>query len=142
MDSGIKILIDSSMYVNLMEMDSLKKELILFGGLLIVFLGFLVIVGPPEYSELAITIVAFTITWFIISYLIKRYRVGNMDTDSLKKEILWFSVLLIIFLSFLVIVGSPDYSELAIATAAFTFIWFIRSYLVKTFSLQKTKMDQ
>ncbi len=124
-----------------MDMDSLKKELIWFGSLLIVLIVFLMIVGFPEYSELAIATTAFAINWLIVSYSVKRFGVGSMDTDSLKKELIWFGGLLIVLIVFLMIVGSVEYSELAIATTAFTLIWFIRSYLVKRYAVAEQRMN-
>lgn len=60
-----------------MNMDSLKKELIWFGGVLIAFLGFLTIVsqedGGLSISVYAIVTAAFAITWIIRSYAVKRF---------------------------------------------------------------------
>lgn len=122
-----------------MGSNSIKKEFIWFGALLIVFLSFLMLVGSPEYFELMIATASFTFSWFIVSYCVKRFGIGSLDMDSLKKELIWFGALLIAFLSFLVIAGSPKLSELVIATAIFTFIWIIRSYVVKTFATSSNK---
>ncbi len=106
----------------------MRKELIWSVGLLIVFLLFLIITGEPEFSDLTLIVVAYTINWVIISYNLK--RIGTHGAD---REMMWFGGLLIIFLCFLVIVGSPKYPELVIATAAFTFVWIVRSYLASKF---------
>ncbi len=119
-------------------MHSLKNELIWFSALLIVFVSFIVIVGRPQSSELVIAVAAFSFTWSIGSYFIKRIDVGLRDPESIKKELKWYVSIMIIFLSILVIVGSPGYSDLLIATAAFTFIWILRSYLVKKFALRES----
>ena len=120
-----------------MDKISNKNELLWFSGLLIVFLTFMALVGDPEVTELGIAAVAFTFSWVILSYTIKRFGVGGTDKDSIQKEIQWYIVFLIVFLAFLVLIGKPSYADLAVAGAAFTLVWFIRSYLVKKFHTSK-----
>ena len=82
-----------------------KNELLWFGGLLIVFLTFIVLVGDPEVTELGIAGAAFALTWFIVSYTVKRFGVGSTDKGSLKKELQWF---IDSYLAFAVTPNRPD----------------------------------
>jgi len=125
-----------------MELNEFKKELIWFSGVFALFFVFLMLAGPPDLVELAIAITAFSFTWGIISYSIKRYGVGELDSDSLKKEITWFIFLLFTFLCSLAVFASPELIDLLIAGAAFSFIWLIRSILVRKFtSSEKNGME-
>ena len=59
---------------------SMQKELIWFGGLLIGFLGLLTIVSQEEggmgiWAYVIVTF-AFTITWIVRSYAVKRFKGG------------------------------------------------------------------
>ncbi|MHA1911943.1 MAG: hypothetical protein ACTSYA_09625 [Candidatus Kariarchaeaceae archaeon] len=117
-----------------MEPNSFKTEFIWFSGVLTLFFALLIITGSPDIIEMVIALSAFSFTWGIISYLIKRYGVGELDSDSLKKEVTWFIFLLFTFLGSLVLFASPKFIDLLIAGAAFSFIWLIRSILVRKFT--------
>ncbi|MHA2248875.1 MAG: hypothetical protein ACXAD7_00870 [Candidatus Kariarchaeaceae archaeon] len=55
------------------DLDSLKKEATWFVLFLFTFLVVLVILGSPEYFELLLAAVAFTIIWVIRSALVKKF---------------------------------------------------------------------
>jgi len=119
------------------------KELIIAGSFLIAFIGFLMINGTLIYSDLAMAIGAYIISWCIVSYCVKRFGAGSMDKNSLLKELIWFGVILIVFLAFLTLVSQEDgglsISVYVIVTTAFAITWVIRSYAVKRFAAQKVK---
>ncbi len=52
---------------------STEREIMWFGGILIIFLGLLIILGPPTRTEIAIAGSAFTFIWVIRSYLAKKF---------------------------------------------------------------------
>ncbi len=79
-----------------MDKESSKNELLWFSSLLIVFLTFIVLLGDPGIIELGIATAAFAFTWFIVSYSVKRFGVGGTDKESLKKELQWFTIFLIV----------------------------------------------
>jgi len=118
-------------------MDPFKNELIWYGVFLIAFIGFLMIGGIPNYSELAIAIIAFTISWCIVSLSIKRFGAGGTDAKSLQKELLWFGGILVAFLGLLTIVSQEDGGmtiwAYVIVTIAFSITWTVRSYAAKRF---------
>ena len=84
-----------------------------------------------EYSieSIIFVIVVFAMNWAVISFFIKKFG----DKNSFQKELKWFFGLLALFLGFLLIVGVNTLYDYAIATSAFTFIWIVRSSLIKRF---------
>ncbi|MHA2101572.1 MAG: hypothetical protein ACW99A_23210 [Candidatus Kariarchaeaceae archaeon] len=112
----------------------LREELLWLSSSLLLFLVALLILGSPGFIELIIITITFAFTWFIVSINIKRFGVGGTDSESLKKELRWYTSLLVIFLIILLIIGSPSYSELALVTIVYSFIWLTRSFLVKILS--------
>ena len=113
------------------------KEFIWGSVFLIAFIGLLMIGGIPNYSELAIAIIAFTISWCIVSLSIKRFGAGGTDAKSLQKELLWFGGILVAFLGILTIVSHEDGGmtiwAYVIVTIAFSITWTVRSYAAKRF---------
>jgi len=67
----------------------------------------------------------------------KKTGMTNSVKQYLKKELIWFAVVLIAFLGVLTMVsqedGGMDMWAYVVATTAFTFIWIIKSYLIKGF---------
>ncbi len=98
---------------------------------------------PLVYSDLTIVIAAYTISWYIVSYSVKRFGSSGIDRSSLKKELVWFGANLTTFLGLLTIVSQEDsrlrIADYAIVTAAFSITWIIRSYALKRFAAQKIK---
>jgi hypothetical protein len=117
--------------------NSLKNELNWFLGILLSFLSPVIIIGSPNIIEVLIVTVTFTVTWITLSFCIKKEYIGNNNSNSIKKEIIWFSVFLILFLGLLLIFGTLSYLELALVSSAYTIIWIIRSFLFK--QIQKGK---
>lgn len=117
-----------------MDNTFLKEELIWFIGLLAAFISLLIIIEPPKLLEIVIIILSYSLNWLIVRYLIKKIGSTEIKDDSLKQEIVWFGGILIIFLSTLVIIGNPSSSDLVIIIVVYSFIWVIRSYLVKRFA--------
>jgi hypothetical protein len=60
-----------------------------------------------------------------------------MSRTSFKTELIWFFGVLVLFIAFLLIAGPPNPIELVIAITAFSFIWLLKSILVKKFALPK-----
>ncbi len=85
-----------------------KKGLIIAGSFLIVYIGLLTLNRPLIYSDLAISIAAYAISWYIVSYSVKRFGPGGKDRSSLQKERIWFGVILTAFLGFLTLVSQED----------------------------------
>ncbi len=118
-------------------MNPIKKEIVWFFGVLIAFILLLVLVGFPKILEFSILIATFIFTWVILSISYKKGILGNNDTKSLRKELIWFVVLLTIFLSLLLLLGSPTYTDLALMALVFTAIWIFRSFLFKYLASRK-----
>lgn len=120
-----------------------KKGFLIADSFLIIFIALLTINRPLVYSDLAIAIVTYTISWYIVSYSVKRFGPGGKDRSSLQKELIWFGVILTAFLGLLTIVTQADdglrIMDYAIITTAFSFTWIIRSYAIKRFTAQKIK---
>ncbi|OLS27179.1 MAG: hypothetical protein HeimC2_12890 [Candidatus Heimdallarchaeota archaeon LC_2] len=114
------------------QIDSFK-EILYFGGILILFLLSLRVIGSPNFNEILILILAYTITWAIVRMSIKRFGVGSLESEDLQKELKWFGVSISIFLVFLIIIGIKKYSDLIISGLAFSFIWSLRSLLIKRY---------
>ena len=55
------------------DKNSLQKELQWFFGLLVLFLGFLLVIGVKTSYDYAIAMSAFTFIWIIRSFFIKRF---------------------------------------------------------------------
>ena len=55
------------------DKNSLQKELQWFFGLLVLFLGFLLVIGVETSYDYAIAMSAFTLIWIIRSFFIKRF---------------------------------------------------------------------
>ena len=55
------------------DKNSLQKELHWFFGLLVLFLGFLLVIGVKTSYDYAIAMSAFTFIWIIRSFFIKRF---------------------------------------------------------------------
>ena len=119
-------------------MDSLNKELLWFGSFLIAFIAFLMIGGIPNISELVIALAAFTVSWCVVSFSIKRFGAGGTDRESIQKELIWFGGILVGFLGLLTIVSQEDGGmgiwAYVIVIFAFSVTWIIRSYAAKRFS--------
>ena len=64
--------------------------------------------STPCISDLAIAIVTYTISWYIVSYSVKRFGPGGKDRSSLQKELIWFGVILTAFLGLLTLVSQED----------------------------------
>ncbi|MHA1612791.1 MAG: hypothetical protein ACTSYU_12110 [Promethearchaeota archaeon] len=118
-------------------MNPRKKELNWFFGVLLAFILLLVLIGFPEIQEFSILIATFTLTWMILSNSYKKGILGNNDTKYLRKELIWFVALLTIFLSLLLLLGSPTYTDLALVSLVFTVIWIIRSFLFRHLASRK-----
>ena len=118
-------------------MGSLDKELMWFGSLLIVFIAVLMIGGPPDISELVIAMAAFTVSWCVVSFSVKRFSAGGTDRESMRKELIWFGGILVGFLGLLTIVsyeeGGMGIWAYMIVIFAFSITWIIRSYAAKRF---------
>ncbi|MHA1673695.1 MAG: hypothetical protein ACTSYI_08700 [Promethearchaeota archaeon] len=118
-------------------MNPREKELIWFFSVLIGFILLLVLIGFPEIQELSILIATLALTWVILSFSYKKGILGNSDIKSLRKELIWFVVFLAIFLSLLLLLGSPTYTDLALVAFLFSVIWVIRSFLFKFLASRK-----
>ena len=116
-----------------MNLSDLQKEILYFSVILILFLVSLFIIESPNISEIVILIIVYSIAWLIVRTSIKRYGTGSFESEDLQKELKWFGVSIIIFMVFLIIIGIKSLSDLVIAGFAFTFIWILRSVLVKHF---------
>ena len=118
-------------------MGALDKELMWFGSFLIAFIAFMMIGGPPDLSELVIAMAAFTVSWCLVSFSIKRFGAGGTDGDSMQKELIWFGGILVGFLGLLTIVsreeGGMGIWAYMIVIFAFSITWIIRSYAAKRF---------
>ena len=82
-----------------------------------------------DYSieSIIFAIVIFAMNWAVIHFFIKKFG----DKNSFQKELKWFFGFLAIFLGFLYLIGVKTLYDYAIAMSAFTFIWIVRSYLIK-----------
>jgi len=116
-------------------LNSFNKELMWFGSFLIAFVVFFMIGGFPDPYELVIAIAAFTVSWCIVSFSIKRSGAGGTDRGSMQKELLWFGGILIGFLGLLTLVtfedGGMGLWAYIIVIFAFSITWIVRSYAAK-----------
>jgi Flp pilus assembly protein TadB len=61
-----------------------------------------------------------------------------MENNNLKKEILWFSGFLVVFIIILMVLGPPSSSDLTIAIGTFILVWGLKSLLFKSLSKKKS----
>ena len=120
--------------------EELQNELTWAFGTLIGFIIFLLLGGINAVSEIAISVGAFVLSWSVMSFFLKKYGSDNDVGNRLKKEIKWFSAILILFLTVMTVIGMTDseleltYSLYATLVLGYTLIWIIRSSAIKYFN--------
>ena len=109
-------------------------------GALVAFVAFLIVGGISEIADMAISVGAFAVSWFGVSYFIKNYGPGGASKQDLEKEFQWYAGMLVLFLAIMTLIGrSDDEVELTASVYGmfvfgFTLIWVVRSVAIKYFS--------
>ena len=109
-------------------------------GALVAFVAFLIVGGISEIADMAISVGAFAVSWFGVSYFIKNYGPGGASKQDLAKEFQWYAGMLVLFLAIMTLIGrSDDEVELTASVYGmfvfgFTLIWVVRSVAIKYFS--------
>ena len=120
--------------------ENIQKELMIASGALVTFVMFLIIGGISEIADMAISVGAFAVSWFGISYFIKNYGPGGTSKQDLEKEFQWYAGLLVLFLAIMTLIGRSDpeveltASVYGLFVFGFTLIWIVRSVAIKYFS--------
>jgi len=116
-----------------MSKKSSYKEFRWFFGFFVLFMSPLLIFGSPKFSDLLFISFAYLTPWVLVRISISKFGPGDTFQEALLKELMIFVLILFIFTTFILIIGSPSTYELIIAILAFSLIWLIRRYLVKRF---------
>jgi hypothetical protein len=120
--------------------EDIQKEMMFASGALVAFVVFLIVGGISEIADMAISVGAFAVSWFGVSYFIKNYGPGGSSKQDLEKEFQWYAGMLVLFLAIMTLIGKSD-DELELTASVygmfvfgFTLIWVVRSVAVKYFS--------
>ena len=120
--------------------EDIQKEMMFASGALVAFVVFLIVGGISEIADMAISVGAFAVSWFGVSYFIKNYGPGGASKQDLEKEFQWYAGMLVLFLAIMTLIGKSD-DELELTASVygmfvfgFTLIWVVRSVAVKYFS--------
>ena len=120
--------------------EDIQKEMMIASGALVAFVAFLIVGGISEIADMAISVGAFAVSWFGVSYFIKNYGPGGSSKQDLEKEFQWYAGMLVLFLAIMTLIGKSD-DELELTASVygmfvfgFTLIWVVRSVAVKYFS--------
>ena len=120
--------------------EDIQKEMMFASGALVAFVAFLIVGGISEIGDMAISVGAFAVSWFGVSYFIKNYGPGGSSKQDLEKEFQWYAGMLVLFLAIMTLIGKSD-DELELTASVygmfvfgFTLIWVVRSVAVKYFS--------
>ena len=120
--------------------EDIQKEMMFASGALVAFVAFLIVGGISEIADMAISVGAFAVSWFGVSYFIKNYGPGGSSKQDLEKEFQWYAGMLVLFLAIMTLIGRSD-DELELTASVygmfvfgFTLIWVVRSVAVKYFS--------
>ena len=120
--------------------EDIQKEMMLASGALVAFVVFLIIGGISEIADMVISVGAFAVSWFGVSFFIKNYGPGSSSKQDLEKEFQWYSGMLVLFLAIMTLIGKSD-DELELTASVygmfvfgFTLIWVVRSVAIKYFS--------
>ncbi len=120
--------------------EDIQKEMMFASGALVAFVVFLIVGGISEIGDMAISVGAFAVSWFGVSYFIKNYGPGGASKQDLEKEFQWYAGMLVLFLAIMTLIGKSD-DELELTASVygmfvfgFTLIWVVRSVAVKYFS--------
>jgi len=120
--------------------EDIQKEMMFASGALVAFVAFLIVGGISEIADMAISVGAFAVSWFGVSYFIKNYGPGGSSKQDLEKEFQWYAGMLVLFLAIMTLIGKSD-DELELTASVygmfvfgFTLIWVVRSVAVKYFS--------
>lgn len=114
-----------------MNLNDNFKEFRWYSAILIIFLLSLIVLGSSTIFDLIIIFITYSVTWVVIRKALSTYGPGKYTSDELQTELKWFGSVIIIFLIFLIIIGSPTLFDLTIAALGFTVVWGLRSVLVK-----------
>ena len=96
--------------------------------------GLVLIFFEATLPEIAIVIVVYFFSWFIVSSLVKRNIEDGTIQNSITNELKWFGGILTIFLLVIILIGTPSPTNVVIIIATFTLIWVLRSVLIKFFA--------
>lgn len=120
--------------------EDIQKEMMFASGALVAFVVFLIVGGISEIADMAISVGAFAVSWFGVSYFIKNYGPGGSSKQDLEKEFQWYAGMLVLFLAIMTLIGKSD-DELELTASVygmfvfgFTLIWVVRSVAIKYFS--------
>jgi len=120
--------------------EDIQKEMMLASGALVAFVVFLIIGGISEIADMVISVGAFAVSWFGVSFFIKNYGPGSSSKQDLEKEFQWYAGMLVFFLAIMTLIGKSD-DELELTASVygmfvfgFTLIWVVRSVAIKYFS--------
>jgi len=120
--------------------EDIQKEMMFASGALVAFVAFLIVGGISEIGDMAISVGAFAVSWFGVSYFIKNYGPGGSSKQDLEKEFQWYAGMLVLFLAIMTLIGRSD-DELELTASVygmfvfgFTLIWVVRSVAIKYFS--------
>ena len=120
--------------------EDIQKEMMFASGALVAFVAFLIVGGISEIADMAISVGAFAVSWFGVSYFIKNYGPGGASKQDLEKEFQWYAGMLVLFLAIMTLIGKSD-DELELTASVygmfvfgFTLIWVVRSVAIKYFS--------
>ena len=120
--------------------EDIQKEMMFASGALVAFVAFLIVGGSSEIADMAISVGAFAVSWFGVSYFIKNYGPGGASKQDLEKEFQWYAGMLVLFLAIMTLIGNSD-DELELTASVygmfvfgFTLIWVVRSVAIKYFS--------
>ena len=120
--------------------EDIQKEMMLASGALVTFVVFLIIGGISEIADMVISVGAFAVSWFGVSFFIKNYGPGSSSKQDLEKEFQWYAGMLVLFLAIMTLIGKSD-DELELTASVygmfvfgFTLIWVVRSVAIKYFS--------
>ena len=120
--------------------EDIQKEMMFASGALVAFVAFLIVGGISEIGDMAISVGAFAVSWFGVSYFIKNYGPGGSSKQDLEKEFQWYAGMLVLFLAIMTLIGKSD-DELELTASVygmfvfgFTLIWVVRSVAIKYFS--------
>ena len=120
--------------------EDIQKEMMFASGALVAFVVFLIVGGISEIADMTISVGAFAVSWFGVSYFIKNYGPGGASKQDLEKEFQWYAGMLVLFLAIMTLIGKSD-DELELTASVygmfvfgFTLIWVVRSVAIKYFS--------
>ena len=63
--------------------EDIQKEMMFASGALVAFVAFLIVGGISEIADMAISVGAFAVSWFGVSYFIKNYGPGGASKQDL-----------------------------------------------------------